>query len=148
MDSLIRAAIVYGFLLVIFRIAGRRTLAEITTFELVLSLIISETIQQALIDGDNSMTNAFLLVIALVGLNIIFSELKQRSRRMDLLIDGAPILMMRDGQLFRDRMDKERVDVEDILQAGRTQEGLSRLDELAHVVLERDGSLTVIPRKE
>jgi uncharacterized membrane protein YcaP (DUF421 family) len=147
MDSLIRAAIVYAFLLLIFRIAGRRTLAEVTTFELVLSLIISETIQQALIDGDDSMTNAFLLVITLVGLNIIFSELKQRSHRMDLLIDGAPILVMKDGKLLHDRMNKERVDKEDILQAGRSQEGLSSLGQLEHVILERDGSLSVIPKK-
>ena len=78
MDSVIRGLAVFITLLVVFRVAGKRTLHETTTFDFVLILIISETVQQAMIDNDNSFTNAFLLVCTLVGINILFSLLKQR----------------------------------------------------------------------
>jgi uncharacterized membrane protein YcaP (DUF421 family) len=61
MDSVLRALAVYAVLLLVFRIAGKRSLAQITTFDAVLLLIISEAVQQALVDGDESMSNAFLL---------------------------------------------------------------------------------------
>ena len=75
MDSVIRGAVVYLFVLLIFRIAGKRALSEVTTFDLVLTLIISEAIQQALIDSDNSITNAFLILVTQVGLDVLFSFL-------------------------------------------------------------------------
>ena len=83
MESVIRAAAVYLFLLLVFRLAGQRTLAQITTFDLVLLLIISEAIQQALIGNDNSMTNAALVVLTLAGLNVALSILKQRSKKAE-----------------------------------------------------------------
>ena len=80
MNSVIRGAMVYLFLLVIFRLTGKRTMAEITSFELVLLLIISEATQQAMLDEDNSMTNAMLLITTLVGLNLLLSVLSNRWR--------------------------------------------------------------------
>ncbi|MFX4689755.1 hypothetical protein ABTB16_20325, partial [Acinetobacter baumannii] len=71
MDSVLRALVVYAFLLIVFRIAGKRTLAQATNFELVLLLIISETVQEALVDQDHSVTNAFLLVVTLVGTSLL-----------------------------------------------------------------------------
>ena len=95
MESVLRGAAVYVFLLVLFRIAGQRTLSDLTTFDFVLLLIISEAIQQALIDSDNSMTHAFLIVLTLVALNIGVSLWKQRSPRVDRLIEGDKILEVR-----------------------------------------------------
>ena len=69
MDSVIRAAIVYGFVRLVFRIAGKRSVAEITTFDFVLLLIISETTQTALVKNDNSITNAMILIVTIVGLD-------------------------------------------------------------------------------
>ena len=147
MDSLLRAFVVYTFLLVIFRIAGKRSLAQVTTFDLVLTLIISETIQEALIDDDRSMTNGFLLVLTLVGLNILLSEVKQRSHRLERWLDGTPLVIIEEGKLHHDRMSRERVDEEDILSAAREQEGIERLDEIRYAVLERDGAVSVVPKE-
>ena len=77
MDSVIRAAAIYFLLLVVFRLAGNRSIGQITAFDFVLLLIISEAIQQAMITDDYSMTNAFLLVVTLVGLDIMMSLWKQ-----------------------------------------------------------------------
>src|SRR5688572_7813523 len=114
MDLILRAIIVYLFLLVIFRIAGKRSLAKITTFDLVLTLIISESIQQALVDSDNSMTGAFLVVIALVGTDILLSHAKQRWPRVERVLQGLPLVIVEEGKPQEERMARERVDRSDV----------------------------------
>lgn len=145
MDSVLRATVVYLVLLVMFRLAGKRTLAEVTTFDFVLLLIISEATQQAMVDGDNSMTNALLLVGTLIGLNILFSEVKQRFKPVERALDGMPLLIVEHGKPLHDRMAKERVDVDDVLDAARELHGLERLDQIKYAVLERNGKISIVP---
>ncbi len=147
MDSIARACAVYFFLLLVFRIAGKRSLAQITTFDAVLLLIISEAVQQALIDSDTSMTNAFILVLTLVGLDVSISVLTLRSRIADRLINDAPLVLLENGRLFRDRMRKARVTEDDILAMARELQGLERLDQIKFAVLERSGGITVVPNE-
>ena len=147
MESVIRAAIVYFVLLVVFRLAGNRSIAQLTPFDFILFLIISESIQQAMITSDYSMTNAFLLVITLVGLDIMMSLWKQRSERVEKILDGVPVLIMRDGRLLQDRMKRERIDEADILATAREAHGIERLDQLEHAVIETSGGISVIPKR-
>lgn len=147
MDSVLRGLAVYVFLLVVFRAAGKRSVAEITTFDFILLLIISEGVQEALIDGDASMTNAFLLIITLVGIDILLSVLKQRWPGFDRWVDGSPLVVMADGKLLEDRMRKARVDAADILSAARICHGLERLDQIKFAVLERNGAISVVPKE-
>ena len=147
MDIIIRACFVYFLLLLIFRIAGKRTLGEITTFDFVLTLIISEAVQEALVDSDHSMTNAFLLVVTLVGLNILMSLIKQRSRRIERLLEGVPVTILEKDKLHRDRMDQERVDEADILAAARELQGVARLDQIRYAVVEKGGKITIVPKE-
>jgi uncharacterized membrane protein YcaP (DUF421 family) len=145
MDSVLRAIFVYLLLLVLFRMAGKRTLAHMSTFDLVLLLIISESIQNALLGRDESLTNATLVVVTLVLLDIALSLLKYRSRRAEKLIDGLPLVLVRDGQPEWDHMKRERVDLDDIVAAGRERQGVGRLEDIRHAVLERNGEISVMP---
>lgn len=145
MEAVIRAVAVYLFLLLVFRLAGQRTLAQITTFDLVLLLIISEAIQQALIGDDNSMTNAALVVLTLAGLNVGLSLLKQRSKTAEKVLEDVPLVLVAEGRLLKDRMDKVRVDEDDILEAARSAHGLERLDQIRFAVLERSGDISIVP---
>jgi uncharacterized membrane protein YcaP (DUF421 family) len=147
MDSVVRAAAVYLTLLLLFRIIGKRSLAETGAFDFVLLLIIAEATQQALIDDDNSMMNAFLIIVTLLALNVGFSILKQRSPLVDRLIDDVPVLIVVDGNPLKHRMDRARVDERDILQAARESQGLARLDEIKYAVLERNGTISVVPKQ-
>ncbi len=147
MDSVVRASAVYAVLLLLFRLVGKRSLAETGVFDLVLLLIVSEAVQQAMIDGDNSMTNAFLVVLTLLGLNVGISLLKQRSPRIERLVDDVPLVILADGRPLQELMDKARVDEKDILQAARLQEGLERLDQIKYAVLERGGGISVVPKQ-
>ena len=146
MDAVIRGLVVYLFLLALFRLAGQRTLAQITVFDFVLLLIISEASQQALIGNDNSMTHAALVVMTLVGLNVVLSLVKQRWPRVDKILDDVPLVLVDDGQLLHQRMDKLRVGEDDILEAARACHGLERLDQIKYAVLERSGEITIVPR--
>jgi uncharacterized membrane protein YcaP (DUF421 family) len=80
MDSVLRAAAIYLVLLVLFRVAGRRTLSEMTSFDFVLLLVIGEATQQALLGEDFSLINAVLVIITLIMLDVLISWVTQRSR--------------------------------------------------------------------
>ena len=147
MDSVMRAVAVYVFLLVLFRVAGKRSLAEITSFDFVLLLVFSEAIQQALIDDDNSLTNGFLVILTLVTMNIGLSLWKLRSPRLDRLLDDVPLIVVEDGRPLKDRMNKARVDETDVVQAARQLQGLERMDQIKYAVLERSGGISIIPKQ-
>jgi uncharacterized membrane protein YcaP (DUF421 family) len=147
MDGVIRAAVVYFGLLTLFRLTGKRSLGQVTTFDFVLLLIISETVQNALVGKDHSMTHAFLLVVTLVGLDIGLSLLKHRSPFLDLLIEGAPVPLIRRGKILQEHLDKERIDSSDVMSAAREKQGLVSMEEIEHAVLEKDGQISIMPRR-
>lgn len=146
MDAVLRAAAIYVFLLVLFRIAGRRTLAEMTSFDFVLVLIIGEATQQALLGEDFSVTNAFLVVLTLLIIDVGLAVAKQRSKPVERLIDGVPTIIVENGRLLRDRMRKARVDEADVMEAARRLRGIERLDQIKFAVLEVSGGITVVPK--
>jgi uncharacterized membrane protein YcaP (DUF421 family) len=148
MDTIIRGAIVYIFLLIIFRITGKRTLYEATVFDFVLLLIIAETTQQALLGEDFSVTGGLLLIITLIGMDILMSLLKQKFKPFEKMVDGGPLILLDNGKLLHHRMKKERVDEADILESARELKGLMRLDQIKYAILERDGTITIIPQEE
>ena len=147
MESVIRPALVYLFVLLLLRFTGKRTLAQITTFDFVLLLIISEATQQALIGKDNSMINGAIVVSTLIGLNILMSLLKQRWAWIDRLLDDIPLVIVADGKPLKDRMYKARVDEDDVLDAAREIHGLESMQQIRHAILERDGQISIIPRR-
>lgn len=145
MDAVLRGIAVYLFILVVMRLSGRRTLGEMTTFDFVLLLIIAETTQQALLGDDYSVTNSFILIVTLVGLDILISFLKRRSGRLERILDGTPLIIVENGHPLTDRMQKARIDEADVLAAARKLRGLERLDQVKYAVLEADGDITIIP---
>jgi uncharacterized membrane protein YcaP (DUF421 family) len=148
MDAVLRACAIYFFLLLIFRLSGKRSIAQITTFDLILLLIISEATQQALLGQDFSLTNAFLVIVTLVGIDIGLSLLKQRSPRFEKILEDEPLIIVEEGRPLLDRMKKVRVDEEDVLIAARVLQGLERMDQIKYAVLERNGGISIIPKQE
>jgi uncharacterized membrane protein YcaP (DUF421 family) len=147
MDLVIRGIAVYLFLLLIFRISGKRSLRNATTFDFVLLLIIAETTQQALVGEDASVTGAVLLIVLLVGTDILLSLLKRWSPRIDRLLEGQALVILRNGVPLPTRMHLERVDDEDILSAARETRGIDRLDDIERAVLERNGGISIMPKR-
>ena len=148
MESIIRGLVVYFFLLVVLRIAGKRTLSETSTFEFVVLLIISETTQQALVDSDNSMTNAGLVIITLLGATVALSALKDRFPAVDRFITGSSVVLIENGHPQWDRMRSTRVGADDVLAAARDKHGLERLEQIKYAILEAGGGISIVPREE
>lgn len=148
MDAVARGLFIYAFLLVLFRLAGTRTVAQLTSFDLVLLLIISEATQQAMIDSDDSITNAVLLIVTLIAADIGMSLIRQRWPRTEKWLDGSPIVIVEHGRPLRELMKKVRVDEEDVLAAAREHHGLERLAQVRYAVLECSGGITIIPEPD
>ena len=148
MDSVLRATAIYVVLLLVFRLAGKRSLAQITTFDFILLLVIGEATQQALLGDDFSMTNAVIVIVTLVLLDIGLSLAKRRSTLVDKLVDDVPLIILEDGRPIQDRLKRSRVDESDILMSARELQGLERLDQIKFAVLERNGTISIIPKPE
>lgn len=145
MDLVLRAAIVYLLLMIVFRVAGRRTFADMTTFDFVLLLIISEAVQQGLIGDDLSITGAFLVISTLVMIDVGLSLLKRASPKVAELIDGVPTILVKNGKALKDRIFQARLDEEDILQSARCKQGISSMEGIKHAILETNGGISIIP---
>jgi uncharacterized membrane protein YcaP (DUF421 family) len=148
MDTILRAGAMYFVLLIIFRLAGKRTMSEADVFDFLMLLIISETTQQAMVADDHSFTNAILLITTLVFITVMLSLIKQRSRLVSKIVDDEPLLVVSNGQLIKTRADKLRVDEHDIMEAAREIHGLERLEQIKFAVVERNGNISVIPRSD
>ena len=146
MDAVLRGLFVYLFLLLMFRIAGRRTVGEMTSFDFVLLLIISEAAQNAMTGNDYSVTNGVLVITTLVGLDILFTLWKHHSGFVERWLDGLPMILVDNGRPITHLMDRARVDVEDILASARESQGLERMDQIKYAVLEVGGGISVIPK--
>jgi uncharacterized membrane protein YcaP (DUF421 family) len=145
-EAVLHSTAIYLFLLVVIRATGKRTLAQVTTFDFVLLLIIGEAAGPVLLGEDISLTRAFTVILTLVVLNLCLAWLKQRSPRLEQIIDGMPLVLVEEGRPLRERMDRVRVDEFDILQAARETQGLERMEQIRYAVLERSGGISIIPR--
>lgn len=146
MDPVVRSTAIYVALLVFLRLAGRRTLMQMTSFDFVLLMIIGEATQNALLQNDSSVTNSLLVILTLISLDIAFSYVKQRVPIIERWLDGLPIIIVRDGRPLTDLMIKARVSEVDILSAARESQGLERMEQIKYAVLETTGSISIIPR--
>lgn len=147
MDSVLRGLAIYFTLLVIIRLSGRRTLAQMTPFDLVIILVISETTQQAMLGEDFSITNAILLILTLFTTDIALSYLKRWSPRTAYVVDGVPTVLVTDGIYDERALRGCRIQREDVMEAARTQEGIETVDEIRFAILEVSGAISIIKKK-
>jgi uncharacterized membrane protein YcaP (DUF421 family) len=148
MEIVLRCLAIYMVVWLVFRISGKRTLKDLTTFDFVLLLIISECTQQGLVGQNYSITGAAIAVSTLVMIDILLSLLKRRFEKVEKVLDNVPVLLIEKGRLHRERLRKERVDEADILVYARAVHGISRLDEIDYAILETGGQISIIPKVE
>lgn len=144
MDAVLRAAAMYLVLMVLFRIAGRRSLTDLTTFDFVLLLIIGEATQQALLGDDFSVTNSVLIIATLIAIDVGFSLAKQRSTRLAKFLDGGPTVVVENGVPLKKRMQQARLTEDDIMEAARASQGVLEMSAIRYAILERNGSISII----
>ena len=148
METVFRAVAIYLFLMLVFRISGKRSLAEMNAFDLVLVLIIGEAASQGLTGDDFSITTTFVLVTTLILMEKGFALLKQNSKPVERWLDDLPTVIVEDGKPLLAKMKQQEVNEEDVLEAARQSQGLERMDQVKDAVLERGGTISVVPMKK
>ncbi len=146
MEAVLRSMGVYLLLLLLFRMTGKRSLAQITTFDLVLLLIIGEATQQALLGEDFSLTNAALVITTLLVLERTADFLSWRFPTFRRTTESQPVVLVDDGRILEDRLAQYHLSVDDVVTAAREQHGLRNLGDVQWAVLEVSGGISVVPR--
>ncbi len=145
MELVIRATIIYFFLWAVTRGVGKRELSEMTAFELILLVVMGDLIQQGVTQEDMSVTGAILAVGTLAFWIIVFAYLTFRFKGARSVLEGLPVVVIRDGEPLMEAMKLERVTLEELREEARDQ-GLADLRDIRLAVLEPDGKFSFIKR--
>ncbi|EPH9714442.1 hypothetical protein P832_01338 [Enterobacter kobei] len=145
MDMVFRALAIYLFLVVVFKVAGRRALLQMTSFDLILLLIISEATQQALLGQDFSVTGAMITITTLVVVDILFGLMKNYFSPVENILDGNPVILVENGVPLADKLKKVDVSCDDILVSARQNNGITKMSEIKYAIFERNGHISIIP---
>lgn len=141
MDIVIRAAVIFLFLWVVTRLAGRSTLGELSSFELILYVVMGDLVAESVVPQDYSATAAVLAVGTMAVLTIGMSWLNTRSRRASRVTHGVPVVVVHEGEVLHDVLKRERLGLDDLLAAARG-EGIELVREIDLAVLEANGQVS------
>jgi uncharacterized membrane protein YcaP (DUF421 family) len=138
----LRALVIYTVLLILMRVSGRRTVGQFTPFDLLVVMLLSESVSSGLNGGEESVTGALLAAATLVLLNVVIAFATSRSKRLQTLMEGSPVLVGRDGKIFREVLKKHHVPIEDVEQALREADCEQR--DMKFACLEADGKISIL----
>ena len=142
----LRACVVYFVLLLLIRASGKRTMGQFTAFDMLLVVLLGNAVQNALLGEDTSVAGGLLLAVTLISLNWIVGFVSARSEKVEALIEGSPVLLARDGNVYREVLRKELISRADFDKALR-EAGCEAIDEVKLAVLETNGHITIIKRE-
>jgi uncharacterized membrane protein YcaP (DUF421 family) len=145
MDIVLRAAVLFFFLLVLMRVIGRRELSSLQPFDLILIIVLGDAVQQGLTQDDYSLTGALLAVGTIAALQVGVSWIGFRFPSARPLLEGTPIIVVQDGQVIERNLNRERLDIDEIAEAARLQ-GIAHLAEIKWAVLETTGNISFIKK--
>lgn len=145
--TILVGTLAYGLLVAALRSSGKRTLAKLNAFDLVVTVAIGSTLATVLLSSDVALAEGVTAFATLIGLQWIVAYASVRSRKVARLVRSEPQLLMRDGEICADALRRERVTEDELMTVIRTSP-TSDPDEVAAVILESDGSFSVIPRPD
>jgi uncharacterized membrane protein YcaP (DUF421 family) len=145
MDIVLRGIAVFVFLYVLTRIVGRRELGSLEPFDLILLIILGDSVQQGLTQDDYSLTGAFVAVGTIAVLQVLTSWFSFRFPRLRPVLDGEPIVVVEDGKPIERNLKRERLTVEEVMEEARQQQ-IGSLDEIQWAVLETTGQISFLKK--
>jgi uncharacterized membrane protein YcaP (DUF421 family) len=144
-EFIVRASIVYVVLLVLVRVSGKRTVGQFTPFDLVVVILLGEAVTESLSGGDESLVGGLILAVTLITLDVMAAIVTARSRKADKLLQGEPVLVGRDGVIYKEVLKRERVAAEDVEKALR--EADCQIEDMRMAILEADGNISILKRQ-
>ncbi|HZZ44183.1 MAG TPA: YetF domain-containing protein [Tepidisphaeraceae bacterium] len=146
-EFIFRGIIVYIFLLILLRLTGRRQIGQLAPFDMILLLVLSNAVQNAMNGGDNSLTGGIVSACTLVAMNSLVGELTYRFKFLESLIEGRPMSLIHDGHVNHRNLRKLKMTIHE-LNASLRMAGVGCQEHVLHAVLETTGQLTVIRKAE
>ncbi len=143
-DIAIRSALIYGVLIVGFRLFGKREVGQFTLFDLVLVLLLANAVQPAMTGPDNSLLGGFIIVVVLLAVNWVVGYLRLRSPLFRHLVQAHPTVVAQDGYWLPEALRREGVDRDEAEMALR-EHGVADVSEVRLAVLELDGTISIVP---
>ena len=144
-EFVVRGIVVYIFLLIVLRITGRRQTGQLASFDLVLLLILSNAVQNAMNGGDNSLTGGLILAATLIAMHYLCALLTLKNRTLERLIDGTPHILIREGKVNERVMRSELLSSQDLASALRAA-GCDDVAAVHMATMETNGQITVTLR--
>ena len=144
---LLRACAVYAVLLVMVRLAGKRSMGQFTPFDMILVILLGNAVQNSLIGKDDSLHGGLLLAGTLIALNTLVGYLTSRFRAFEVLVEGKPVKIAETGKVDEAVLRREMVTLADFEQAMR-QAGLEDRADILQAWIETDGDITILPKKD
>ena len=144
---MLRACVVYFVLLAMIRASGKRTMGQFTPFDMLLVVLLGNAVQNALLGEDTSVAGGLLLAVTLISLNWIVGFVSARSEKVEALIEGSPVLLARDGNVYREVLRKELISRADFDRALR-EAGCIGVDDIRSAVLETNGHITIVAHSD
>lgn len=144
-ELILRAFATYVFMVALLRITGKRQVGQLAPFDLVLLLVISNAVQNSINGGDNSLIGGFISAAALVAANYTLGYITYRSKRVALVIEGKPQVLIHNGHLYADIMRREKLTQHE-LDAALRAAGVACIDDVHFAILENNGQITVRAR--
>lgn len=141
----VRAAIVYLVLLAMVRLTGKRTVGQFTPFDLIVVMLLSEAVSGALHGGDESLPAGLIVAATLVLLDVVIAFLTSRSKKIDAMLQGSPVLVGRDGLIYDEVLKRQRVPRSDIEKALRGAD--CELEDMHLAILEADGNINIMKKQ-
>lgn len=142
-----RVVIVFAFLFALLRVFGKRHVGEMAPFDLVVLLILSECVQNALIADEKSVTGGLITSFTLIAMSQVVTYVTWKNKSLERILEGTPRLLVRNGQVNEDVLARERVTRSELIEAMR-KEGVSSLTRVRYAMLENDGSISFGIRTE
>ena len=141
-ELILRAVLVYAFIFVLLRVIGRKHVGELAPFDIIVLLILSDSVQNSLIANETSVTAGLISAASLFGVNQIVGYISAGSKRAERVLEGKPRILVRNGVVRKDVLAREQISVSELVEALR-REGCSSLTKVRYAILENDGHISI-----
>ncbi|MDQ6822614.1 MAG: DUF421 domain-containing protein [Solirubrobacteraceae bacterium] len=145
MDLVLRATVVFFFIFLVTRIAGRRELSSLEPFDVILLVVLGDLVQQGITQSDESVTGTLIVISTVTLLSVAVSWISFRSAKVRLVTEGEPIVLVEDGQIIERNLRRERLSRGDVEEAARRQQ-VASLGDVRWAILEKEGSISFITK--
>ena len=144
MDLVLRTVVVFSFIFVLMRIIGRRELSNLEPFDLILLVVLGDSVQQGVTQDDYSVTGALIVISVFAFMQLFVSYLNFRFPRLRPVLDGHPLILVENGKAIQKNLRRERLSIEELMEQARSQQ-IDSLDNVKWAVLETSGEISFIP---